>query len=208
MLLKKIHEELLSEVTIHPNRLQHLVDSAATSKFFGYSMEFGVYKGDTLNHLATNHPAETFWGFDSFCGLPEKWYLSHDKKNVVPKNWFALDELPKTAENVKLAPGWFDDALPSWLEKNEGPVSFAHMDCNLYSSTKTVLTHLDARIVTGTILVFDELQHWEKLSHEYAYETWQEGEWKALSEWVHEYNRNITPLSRTKHGQAAFRVLE
>ena len=43
--------------------------------------------------------------------------------------------------------------------------SFIHIDCDLYSSTKTVLTLLAPAIRTGTVLVFDEwcgYEGWEQ----------------------------------------------
>lgn len=38
----------------------------------GLIMEFGVYSGRTINHMA-NLTNKTIYGFDSFEGLPEDW---------------------------------------------------------------------------------------------------------------------------------------
>ena len=69
---------------------------------------------------------------------------------------------------MRLHKGWFEETLPVWLAANEGPVSFIPIDCDLYSSTRTILTLLAERIVPGTIGLFDEYfnyPNWEK--HEY-----------------------------------------
>ena len=35
--------------------------------------------------------------------------------------------------------GLFEDELPGFLARNEEQIAFLHVDCDLYSSTKTVL---------------------------------------------------------------------
>ena len=37
----------------------------------GLALEFGVFKGTTINHLARQAPDRRFYGFDSFTGLPD-----------------------------------------------------------------------------------------------------------------------------------------
>jgi hypothetical protein len=39
----------------------------------GLFLEFGVYKGDSLNRSASLMPGRHWYGFDSFKGLPEAW---------------------------------------------------------------------------------------------------------------------------------------
>ena len=59
--------------------------------------------------------------------------------------------LPKVKENVELHKGWFNESLPPFLEQHPGPVAFIHVDCDLYSSTKTLLDLLAPRIRPGTV---------------------------------------------------------
>ena len=68
-----------------------------------------------------------------------------------------------------------------------------NIDCDLYSSTKTVLEHLYQQIVKNTIIRFDDLLP-SPLS---PYPNWMNGEWKALSEWVEKFHREIIPLARS-----------
>ena len=41
----------------------------------GLHLEFGVYKGNSINHFAEASPDVTWYGFNSFEGLPEAWTL-------------------------------------------------------------------------------------------------------------------------------------
>lgn len=50
--------------------------------------------------------------------------------------------------------GWFDETLPKFAAEVEGPAAFLHVDCDLYSSTRTVFEALGDRVVPGTVIVF------------------------------------------------------
>lgn len=58
--------------------------------------------------------------------------------------------------NVKLVKGWFENTFPVFLTKNAGAARFVHIDSDLYPSAATVLTHLRSRIVSDTVILFDE----------------------------------------------------
>jgi hypothetical protein len=132
----------------------------------GLLLEFGVWKGGTINHIAKK-TGRTVYGFDSFEGLPEDWF------HGVPQGHFKLNRLPDVEKNVKLIQGWFDQTLPSFLDSHSGPVALCHVDCDLYSSTRTVFEHLGSRIVSGTVIIFDEY---------FNYVGWRQGEFKAFQE--------------------------
>lgn len=127
----------------------------------GLLLEFGVWKAGWINQMA-QWTDRRFYGFDSFEGLPEPW-------STVDKGFFAIDGLPKVRENVSLIKGWFHETLPPFLEQNPGPVAFVHVDCDLYSSTKTVLELLRDRFVPGTVLVLDDFlmePGWQDAEHQ------------------------------------------
>jgi hypothetical protein len=69
----------------------------------------------------------------------------------------------------------FDKSLPPFLEANKEPVSFLHVDCDLYGSTVTILELLGSRLQPGAIILFDEY---------FNYPRWQEHEHKAFQEFV------------------------
>ena len=134
----------------------------------GLYLEFGVFSGHTINHIAgqVNKPV---YGFDSFEGLPECW------RDGLGTGRFKVKALPKVRKNVTLITGWFDKTLPEFLKMHPGDVAFLHVDCDLYSSTRTIFTRLAPRIKPGTVIVFDEY---------FNYPGWRDGEFKAFQEFV------------------------
>lgn len=138
----------------------------------GLIIEFGVYSGRTVNHIA-NLTNETVYGFDSFEGLPEDW------RSGFEKGTFKTNCLPNVNKNVQLIKGLFNDTLPIFLNEHKEICSLIHIDCDLYSSTKCIFDNLKDRIVSGTIIVFDEY---------FNYPGWQEGEYKAFYEFINETN--------------------
>lgn len=152
-------------------------------------LEFGVFSGRTINALAESLPNQVLYGFDSFEGLPETW------RSDFSKGTFKVDEMPTVRENVTLIKGWFDQSLPEFLEKTSGEVGFVHIDCDLYSSTKTVLGLLNNRLRDGAILVFDEY---------FNYPGWEQHEHKAFIEFVSQSDFNFEYLgSNPRHQQVA-----
>jgi hypothetical protein len=137
----------------------------------GLWLEFGVWSGSSINTIA-EHTRRAVFGFDSFQGLPEDW----DRGFGQLEKASAFDRggvMPEVADNVVLIKGWFDQTLPPFLQIAHEPIAFMHVDCDLYSSTKTIFDALGARLQAGTVIVFDELV---------SYTSWEQGEWKALYE--------------------------
>ena len=114
----------------------------------GLLMEFGVWKGMWINHIASWTDRQVY-GFDSFEGLPEPWSFRG-------KGFFAVNSLPAVKDNVTLVGGKFDESLPVFLREHREHVAFIHMDCDLYSSTTTVLELIKDRLVVGTTIVLDD----------------------------------------------------
>lgn len=128
--------------------LDAAIESAPST---GLWLEFGVYRGESINHIA-QRTGKPIFGFDSFEGLPQFW------KPLASARAFSTDgALPEVRDGVSLIKGWFDQTLPPFLHtRPEDRVAFLHVDCDLYSSTRTVLTNLGPRIAQGTVVVFDE----------------------------------------------------
>jgi len=161
----------------------------------GTVLEFGVATGRTLNHFARLLPQKTVYGFDGFVGLPEDW------TSRMRKGFFARTSLPRVRKNCELWVGWFNETLPGFVKdvQQKQPVALLHVDCDLYSSTVTVLNELKKNIVPGTVIVFDEYLN---------YPGWQLDEFKAWQEFVkankikYEYIGYVS-----KHQKVAVRVL-
>jgi hypothetical protein len=142
----------------------------------GLHAEFGVYKGDSINRLARLRPHQVFYGFDSFEGLPESWTLG------ARTGAFSLGgRLPAVRDNVVLVKGFFEQTLEQFVSTSGNKaVAFVHVDCDLYSATKTVLDRLAPLLVEGTVIVFDEY---------FNYPGWQQGEHKAFVEFINAHDR-------------------
>jgi hypothetical protein len=134
----------------------------------GMALEFGVGEGTTLRIIAEQMSGRGVFGFDVFSGLPEAW------RSDFPVGAFAQDELPEVP-GAELVVGLFDDTLPGFLAEHPGPVAFLHLDADLYSSTRTVLSALGDRLRAGSVIVFDEY---------FNYPGWQDHEHKAWGEFV------------------------
>jgi hypothetical protein len=199
--------EQFQQAPIYGDRTDHLFHSLQAAPSTGHVLEFGVFQGGSLNWLAQwcseRHDPRVF-GLDSFSGLPHAWVRTKSGDQY-DAGHFALAGLPAVVQNAVLVPGFFDATLAPWLAANPGPAAFVHVDCDLYSSTRCVLRQLNARIVPGTILVLDDLCSW---SNPAAYDTWQKGEWQALIEWLTEFDRRITILSRNEVMGAAVQVVQ
>ena len=119
----------------------------------GLVMEFGVYHGTSIRQIAKLVDMDVH-GFDSFEGIPEAW------NNERAGSYSTLGAMPEVPQNVQLHAGWFEDAIPVFRQSDAShrtsPVRFMNIDCDLYSSTKTVLDHFHSQIGPGTVLVFDE----------------------------------------------------
>lgn len=148
-----------------------LTHALAEAKLPGLVLEFGVRRGTSLRVLAGRAGQEVH-GFDSFIGLPEDWGATH--AGVLTTG----GEVPEAGAAARLHAGWFEDTLPPFLAAHPGPVRFANIDSDVYSSARTVLTALAGRIRPGTVLVFDEF---------IGNRSWAEDEFKAFAEFAAEH---------------------
>lgn len=151
---------------------------------FRHILEFGVFKGKTVKQLRKT--LDDYWliyGFDSFIGLPEDWEGTDQTQNSFSRNG-EIPDIPR----VKFLKGWFTETIPVYLHEGE-PIALLHVDCDLYSSTKTVLEQLNHLIVPSTVIVFDEWYY----NHLDIPENRQH-EQKAFYEWVATYQRSFQLL--------------
>ena len=159
-------------VVYHPKYIHAFAFPKANTKN-KLILEFGVFSGKSINQISSMTNQKVY-GFDSFKGLPDYWRIGHDVGS------FARDDIPKVNENVELIIGWFDDTLDDFLSIHKEDVGFLHIDCDVYSSTKTIFNKLQDRIKSGCIICFDEY---------FNYPNWEEHEYRAFQEFI-----NITGL--------------
>jgi len=159
-------------------------------------LEFGVATGRTINHFARRLPREQIHGFDSFVGLPESWHY------LMPRGCFHQTRAPRVRSNVTLHTGLFDDTLPRFLNARtslQEHIAFMHIDCDLYSSTRTVLELTRSQLRPGTVILFDEY---------FNYPGWHLDEFRAWQEFVAQSGIRYEYIARVNsHQQCAVRIL-
>jgi predicted O-methyltransferase YrrM len=154
--------------------------------------EFGVFKGESINHVA-GLTQKTLYGFDSFKGLAEEW------GDTWKKGDFVVRKLPQVRRNVTLVQGWFNETLPPFLREHSGKVGFLHIDCDLYSSCKTIFELMESRLVPGTVIVFDEY---------FNYPQWEDGEFKAFQEFLAKTKLSCEFIGYHRNGEQAAVILK
>jgi hypothetical protein len=148
------------------------------NKDLKHVLEFGVFEGKSLRKIV-NMLDDSFkiYGFDSFVGLPENW-----EETICDKGFFNLNgDIPDIPE-AKMLSGWFEETIPVYLQEAQ-PIGLLHIDCDLYSSTVTILESLREYIVKDTIIVFDEWLY-TKLDNRKG----NIHEQRAFIEWVKKYD--------------------
>jgi hypothetical protein len=187
-------EAQMGDALIFPDRWALLDFALGEAPGEGLILEFGVGDGASLRHLARGQ-SRTCHGFDSFEGLPEDWAGTFERKGKFGRG----GELPDVPANVTLHKGWFDQTLPQFLEAYPGETAaLLHVDCDIYSSTVTVLRGLGERLRTGSVVVFDEY---------FNYPNWQRHEWKAFQEFSRDSGFSYRYLGfAQKNGHVAVRL--
>ena len=165
-----------------------------TGRLPGTVLEFGVFQGITLRHLAKAiGPNRRVTGFDTFEGLPDDW------GTLLPKGTFAtgvpsLEGCP----NVDLQVGRIERTLPAFLAKSRQPVSMVHIDVPYYESNVFILEHVLPHMAAHSIVVFDEY---------YGYPSYEDHEFKAWSEIRERLNVVATPVAYSSRS-AAFELVD
>ena len=165
-------------------RLEHLYAAGrhipAPLQGEGLFLELGTRNGDTLRYLASHKDSPMrglpWHGFDSFEGLPDDVEGSSggNKATWTAGKYSLHGKLPSMTccPNVVLHKGWFNETVPCFLsaEHHREPIAFAHMDADIYSSTRSVLDAIFSRCAhrNGTVFSFDELfGSYEQEQHEF-----------------------------------------
>ncbi|KAK9810924.1 hypothetical protein WJX73_008707 [Symbiochloris irregularis] len=156
--------------------------------------------------------SDTFEGFikelkASIDRLPEAWV--GDDRMVFGAGSFSLEgQLPPVPSNAFLLKGLFADTIPLLLQQqklwatgnsrslsagtydpehqdHDAPLSYIHVDCDLFAGARDALSLLSHKIVPGTVILFDELIN---------YNRYRDNEAKALWMWLQETGAKIATI--------------
>ncbi len=133
--------------------------------------EFGCWGGLTFSlahHESRRHRHKArLWAFDSFQGLPP----SGDERDAHPiwvegtlstsvdefRGLCAKNGIPPADYHV--VPGFYHDTLDQGADDAESRnIALAYVDCDLYSSTRSVLRFLMPRLKHGMVIAFDDVE--------------------------------------------------
>lgn len=175
----------------------------------GAFAEFGVARGGGIGILARqlSSARKPLHLFDTWGELPEftpedgpaaagleKWIeeggfeelAGHDPRGDAER--LIVGELGMPTELVTFHQGKFEDTLPKY---DGGPISFAHVDSDWYTSTTTVLEFLDRQLTDQAIVVADDFGYLDGVA-------------KAIEEWRAASRRQIRLIPGK--GQAVIEV--
>lgn len=155
----------------------------------GDYFEFGLWQGKTFLHahrMKRRYNAHdlTLLGFDSFQGLPA---IDDSKDNIWQKGQFAFGEADLRrrlarhgvrSDEFDLFPGFYSESLNPALRERLRPrkAAIIYVDCDLYESTKPVLSFMKDFMVDGTIICFDDYYNYKGAP--------DQGEQKAIQEFL------------------------
>ena len=159
------------------------------AKIDGLWLEFGVATAQTTKKYVEFMPENNkpIYGFDSFLGLPENW-AGHGKGAFSTKG-----QIP-TVDGAKMIDGWFDNTLPKFMSENNKDISVLIVDCDVYSSTKTIFENCKNNIVEGTVIIFDEVHN---------YNDWENHEYKAFMEFLEDKKAEFEWIGYVDNGEQA-----
>lgn len=139
----------------------------------GDYLEFGCCGCTTFSlayHESRRHGRQThMWAFDSFQGLPDQKGDKDEHPRWIKGNMkISLDDfhyacghagIPRDVYTV--VPGYYDETLLKLSSENSpNDVALAYIDCDLYTSTMSVLQFLSPRLKHGAIIAFDDYYCW------------------------------------------------
>ena len=184
------------------DQLLRLLETSLSKQLDGDLIECGVFRGGSLVEIArmaqTTKPAKRVFGADTFEGHPfdSPEDLPEDNKLVHHRGLFAGNSYARVADmlaqngltNTTLLKGKLEETLPKLSDR---AFCFAHLDLDLYLSTKQALDFIAPRLVSGGVLVLDDYGAFDAPGVE-----------KAVAELIPQAEIHRSPIDPTEGSQA------
>ena len=211
ILTRKIEDQIAEQMLQDKSRIcatknDLTLHALSFIKIEGLYLEFGVFEGTSINFVADHINPKTIHGFDSFEGFPEGEAKGFWKQYDDDKRFDRKGTMPDVRDNVTLHKGWFDETLPTFIKDNPSQVAFLHIDCDIYTSTKTIFDTLKNQIKPGSVISFDEYC---------SYPGFEQEEYMAFQEFIEDTGYRYKYLAyclsdpkRTGHGKVALMIEE
>lgn len=157
-------------------------------------LEFGVYKGQTLELWVMNNinQKSSFVGFDTFSGIPEDW------GNVKKGSFSAKGELPKINDTrCSFQVGLIQDTLPLFLKDfSKGTRKVIHIDVDLYNASLITLINLNPYLEKDDIIIFDDFFTLTKAKFEF----------RAYLDYLSLFGTKLIPLLSNRNGHFVAKI--
>ena len=137
------------------------------NRISGLYAEFGSFGGNTfrmsLNTLGLYgkpNKVSHFYSFDSFEGMPKPTGI--DKQKIWRQGMNFMDEekflsiMKKDRNRISTVKGFFEKSLENFSFPKNSKIALVYIDCDYYTSTKTVLNFLTDYLSHGMIIAFDD----------------------------------------------------
>ena len=192
--------------------LELIIKYLVKKKIKGDFVEAGVFTGGSSAYMLLSFlrnekfNSRTFWGFDSFEGMPAptkkdgikaiNWvYENNLKKKLIdgelvgnPMNRANYSQCLKylidtnyPRSNIKLIKGWFQNTIIQNKTKIN-KISLLRIDADFYESTYFVLNNLYDKIVPGGVIIIDDYGSFEGCK-------------KAVDDFFHKRKLNLSSLT-------------
>jgi O-methyltransferase len=125
----------------------------------GAFVEVGVYQGGSARGLyeIAERQGRTLWLFDTFTGHPAPG--EHDHPNHPAGRYSDCGDayaLSRKLPDAMILTGRFPQECPKWVAGEMAPVAFAHIDVDLYESTRDSIAALLPLMAPNGIMYFDD----------------------------------------------------
>uniref|UniRef100_UPI003AF5ECD4 TylF/MycF/NovP-related O-methyltransferase n=1 Tax=Campylobacter fetus TaxID=196 RepID=UPI003AF5ECD4 len=150
-------------------------DFMSANEIKGDYLEFGCHKARTFRMVLSearrkNYEFMRFFAFDSFEGLPEVngidklgvQFKKGDLTTSEEKFWELINKHGLFIDKIQTIKGFYEDSLNNELlldlKHKDVKASLIYIDCDLYTSSKTVLNFIAQSnfLQDGTIIAFDD----------------------------------------------------
>jgi len=143
-----------------PDYFKHVLKDININSLF---MELGVFSGHTLQMINNNTKDHVVYGFDTFSGLPEDWKTEKDEL-IFSKDHFNTN-VPNDTEKNKFIVGKIEDTLEKFLLEKNQKIKFAHVDLDLYSSSKNAFDIIFNWLEDEAVLIIDDVHNYPGWEH-------------------------------------------
>jgi O-methyltransferase len=144
-------------------KTEQLIELAKRAPKSGVFIEVGVYKGGSLKALSNAFPDRIMYGFDTFAGLPQRYYGTdefHPPGDFADTDFDRVEQLFRST-NVEIVRGIFPDPARHRDMFRGRSIAFAHLDMDHWRGTLEALIYIWPRLLSGGIIVFDDYD-WER----------------------------------------------